>query len=1129
MQSRRNGPRSRSKKSSPAVAPNDHLSTTPPLLMLDEGTTIHEQHTFQAFDRPPSALDLNAPPDDLGMTSGIAPKTAQQTVMKIQLSGQPHTVNPIVVPEPSMIEQLARTVRSYYPGSNPISVPNSPPRWRPTNFGNFIGNSRTSRRDSSNSSLGVGTLSPLLMPVNVGASGAHDLGHPILDEDIMEADVLSAPDPMEKIVFTSWETLHVGSSSQKNLLLIGYERGLQLWDISSLANVQEILNLKDTSLSDQPVVCASVVSREFTNPNSANDPQTSYIAILIGAKGTSATEFLAYSLSSRAVVKRSSIPWSTKLEANKDFIIISSINPPTLYIFSARTLELCHTITTVSASPIFSLSGRLLAFTSLPPLQHERHLFNNPSVMSRNSSTTSPALDTAVRAGQGLLSGVKTLGGIALAVAAGKSGEASERTSGLGQWFSRSAPAESPLSSTLGSSPSPPTRAIRRRDSSHAIPPISPAFLGGEERSGNWISILDLSSGTFQAPREVHRFSVAEGNQSIHNLAWDSSGTLLSCSLAEGQAVMIYAIRPKPSFNTQSLSSPQTKTKPKRERQDGLPWHLYDLRRGHTTASIMTLSSSIDGRWMAAGTHRGTIHVFAINPYGGPAHISSHIEGRVQNPSELQPLSTSVTPLVRLKPSSRPQRPGDGESTPLAIKFLSSEESDSLPESTAVSLRRRKGGEASNTTSPLLGPTGQQPSTSPFQDLLVFNPHLGSLELWRILVDSVDHSGPSSLPRSAEMSRTRSSSNTSLSTSPRGRSTPSTQKTTGPRSAPTPEQSAQGNQGSALSRLMDRTRSLGGTLQAKDICLATWHLQRSELWGEVHPTFVELEREVPTKAKNPGNHWLSQAELSTSSRSSEILPPSVYLSHQFTFHALTEDYHALLRNAHFNVPTSVVTVRKEVQISAYTSGSSDEFLQSMDMGTNSAGAKRRRHRNSVDEPIAKAISDDLDYMNPASPAYPMLPNGPSNSHRHLLDAIPLRRSAQLAVGITEGVGEGLGRLRREIGKVRSPRLAARTDDQLHAMGVSSIPLEFDEQEEMLDRPDDAESRMTSGGDSHSGASIATPDGAEDAWDGWAEEDREAVEEAERFDEIYPAGTMDEEQTHGVHELGVHRKRRDGGV
>lgn len=85
---------------------------------------------------------------------------------------------------------------------------------------------------------------------------------------------------------------------------------------------------------------------------------------------------------------------------------------------------------------------------------------------------------------------------------------------------------------------------------------------------------------------------------------------------------------------------------------DDSVWHLYDLYRGSTTAKISSISWAHDARWIGVGTARGTLHVFAINPYGGRPDEATHLDGRVRNPMELQPLSVTVHPVGRLRAST---------------------------------------------------------------------------------------------------------------------------------------------------------------------------------------------------------------------------------------------------------------------------------------------------------------------------------------------------------------------------------------------------------------------------------------------------------------------------------------------
>ena len=160
----------------------------------------------------------------------------------------------------------------------------------------------------------------------------------------------------------------------------------------------------------------------------------------------------------------------------------------------------------------------------------------------------------------------------------------------------------------------------------------------------------------------------------------------------------------------------------------------------------------------------------------------------------------------------------------------------------------------------------------------------------------------------------------------------------------------------------------------------------------------------------------------------------------------------------------------------------------------------------------------------------MLPNGtPGSASKSLMHAIPIR---QVAAGIQDGMTEGLGRIRRELGKARSPPLVpVRRDDW--------VPLEFDKDEdfvlkdsarapeegvvgvEVMSRSTSMATAATStsateelgadAGDVAGSSMVPLPIEQDDGqvWQGWDPEDQQAVEDAERFDDI-TVGFMDEE-------------------
>jgi len=207
-------------------------------------------------------------------------------------------------------------------------------------------------------------------------------------------------------------------------------------------------------------------------------------------------------------------------------------------------------------------------------------------------------------------------------------------------------------------------------------------------------------------------------------------------------------------------------------------------------------------------------------------------------------------------------------------------------------------------------------------------------------------------------------------------------------------------------------------------------------------------------------------------------------------------------------------VRKEVEAGfgsgASGNGQGDPFIEAR---SDPRDIRHGRTRSTFDEPLALAISADLDYSGTSPPVIPMLPNGiPGRSFK---SAIPIKA---VAAGLSDGMTEGLGLLKREIGKVRSPKARPVPDNK-----VSAVPaLEFDEEDEdfQLDGDDqghgtrdDSISRATSG---DSGGSVSTPStnpiqlASHDQWDGWGLEEDRVIEEIETFDEISAAGFMDEE-------------------
>ncbi|KAI0365441.1 hypothetical protein BV20DRAFT_954256 [Pilatotrama ljubarskyi] len=1045
----------------------------------------------------------------------------------------------------------------------------------------------------------------------------------------------------EEVRWAGWDVLADGEHGKpRSILMLGYPTGLQLWDCSNLGSVAELLNL--TGPQWGTVEFAAILPDPPYLPRVTGAPdefRQKRPLVAFSSRTGHATDFVVYSLRSHEVVKRLSLIGLSSFAASNQFIVLSTSNPPTLHILSACTLTTLYTIPSASLvpfayplpssltsakpndvlstldidspqthpKPIYALSNRLLAYVSpifrptsaasatttistgrghahtsvpVPPPDH-----SNPLKLGLTGMSQADLGNAAVKIGGSVLSGMRTLGGMAISAArAGVSAAAAaaaERDPAMASaqpgsrfgstFFSKSAPA------AMGSPHEYQTAQDRRRRSLRMSPPADAAFDPAHPHSqptatslpppptspvqpttGCNVLVVDLKPllGASPAdPEPVAQFSFSKP-QALSSLKFSPDGTALAVCSKDGHAVRVLQLRPAPRvFRRFEQSSPSpsadtstngikkdpsqnarpvstsTATQPPAHLAESMQ-HMYTLRRGRTFAVVEGMEWAHDRLWFGMSTRKRTVHVFATNPLGGKPDGSSHIAGKIANPTELISTSTELSPLVRVRLRAVP---GDSPTIPCAFTFVRPSEialpSSLLPPasvhfSASSSPSSVQSGSLSKPVSPAQRPT--RPTN--YKDLLVFDPTDGTLTLRRIFVEraSTDQAVvPGSIPVAGGMS-----------ISLPGMSTLSRSMGASP-----PSSGASPRPASGLTQMMERSAEIVG----KESVVGTWSLARGRDWPEVKQSVRPACAGAERAGRVARSDWLSRAELSTFSSSPRILPRLIYLSHQFAFHILGEDYHALIRSYRLDVPSTKIEVRKPVEVSAFATGSSDAFIHG---GLSSSHAHDIGGvPSSFDEPLASALSAPLHPLHPSPPVLPMLPNGtPGSASKSFMNAIPIRH---VAAGIQDGMTGGLGRIRRELGKARSPRPSS---DPAVSVGSSmpTVPLEFDEEDEMDDfvgREADIEadadviSRSTSmgagmGGPVDDSGTYASPstnieplpvehDG-EQAWQGWGPEDQQAVEDAERFDDI-TVGFLDEEQeTMRAESAAKKAKKRRGG-
>lgn len=899
-----------------------------------------------------------------------------------------HSRTPVFARDPTTLESLSRTVRSYLPSSAPFVSTTIPPRNRTPARSGSLKSSGSFRSPPPASPSRVAPAPPLVSrPVVSLGRFTSSYTSPLEERGVFDFDGYGhntsheAQDEPDSIFWSRFDSV----DGQQHLIL-GYSRGLQIWNCSNLGQLNEVLNIPDVSM-----LVGAQAGEDFVKFAAFLHHQSEAIgdAPLLGLVLSS--NFVIYSLARAGVIR--SLPefqGAVRFESNANYIVLATDNPPCLHILSATTYQSLHTIpaellspaispaytvipsptneqriyypreetpfehylTQSSApQPIFALNGRLLAYASPPPQP------TAPPSDHTGRRRSSGGTSISSKIGGTVLSGMKLALTTAVQVGTASPG---------GRFFSKSAPVEgsegkswqpsSPASSNFGNS----------------------SFVA---EKGHYVTILDLKTN-----REVVNFNVG---LEMAALAFSKDGTRIVASSKDGTNF--------PIFSLASIKQPHQQ---------------YSLRRGRTPATIdqSSVQTTTDGLWLGVSTRNRTLHVFAVNPYGGRSDAQSHVEGRVRDPNDADLNRKGVQnviqthPLVRIRALNKPSH--DQLVTPLTFTFIKPSDTK-LPR--------------------LLSPKSDGQS---FHDILVFDAMDGVLSLHRFSVDVK----------------------------------PSTPVTSGPTSASLPTAVISG-----LSAMMDKGDQ---GLVAKEGTVASWpEVRRKRGWGECQWESLPLSPKPPKTT-----HWLSQAELTASQ-----YQRSVYLSHQLLFYTLGEDYHALIRRHQFNTAGTKIDVRREV----HPTSSSENFF-----------AERAGHRL----PLNEALTVGMDHTPPIA-TLPMYPNGTPRSWTRpssmSLGNIPIK-------SVTDGVTEGLGRIRREITKTRSPVLRGTPVSPKGDEG-----LEFDEQDEdfLLEHPPEAQSEPEPVPDHEPPALIIDDDSQ-----GWEPEETERiVEDMERFDNITVVGFLEEEQ------------------
>lgn len=422
----------------------------------------------------------------------------------------------------------------------------------------------------------------------------------------------------------------------RQVLLLGFRSGFQVWDVEEANNVQDLVSRYDGSVSYMQVLPRPIPSMRSGDKFAESRP-----LLVLSAYGSIAAAFniqdrLAssgnaaipkgqelvdgnfmpifvrfYSLKSQTYVhelKFRSVVYSVRCSP----LVVAISLATQIHCINATTLEKEHIILTNPVVSGFPGSGggigygplavgpRWLAYSGSPIVVSNtgrvipQHLKPSAS-FSHSSSNGSLVAHYAKESSKQLAAGIVTLG--------------DKGIKKLSRYYSELLPESnnSLQSGALG------LKGIGTLNG-HAA----------DADSVGMVIVKDIVSKVVITQFKAHKSPISA-------LCFDPSGTILVTASVQGHSINVFKIMPSSSSNSSVSSTAASYS------------HLYRLQRGFTNAVIQDISFSYDSNWIMISSSRGTSHLFAINPAGGQVNFpSADISSITRNGGPVVPVRQTV-------------------------------------------------------------------------------------------------------------------------------------------------------------------------------------------------------------------------------------------------------------------------------------------------------------------------------------------------------------------------------------------------------------------------------------------------------------------------------------------------------
>ncbi|XP_043688630.1 autophagy-related protein 18f-like isoform X2 [Telopea speciosissima] len=443
----------------------------------------------------------------------------------------------------------------------------------------------------------------------------------------------------DQVQWAGFDKLECDGDVIRQVLLLGYRSGFQVWDVEEANNVLELVSRHDgpvSFLQMQPKPIASKRSEDkfvdvrpllvvagdgmLSGGGNNQDGNANVTTCQESANGNFVpTVVRFYSLRSQSyvhILKFRSAVYSVRCSPR----VVAISQAAQIHCFDAVTLEREYTIVTcpiVSGSigsggigygPL-ALGPRWLAYSGSPVLVSNtgrvspQHL--TPAASFSGSSDGSLVAHYAKESSKQLAAGIVTLGDMGYKK--------------LSRYCSELLP-----------------------DCNNSLKPGSPGWKNNGTVNGH---LLDTDNIGMVIVRDIVSKSVITQFRAhrspISSLCFDHSGILLVTASIQGHNINVFRIIPPLAGNSSGSDA------------GGSYAHLYRLQRGFTNAVIQDISFSEDSHWIMISSSRGTSHLFAISPSGGSVNPQSTGSGLINGNNGLGVMTKTA---VRWPPNSGPSK-----------------------------------------------------------------------------------------------------------------------------------------------------------------------------------------------------------------------------------------------------------------------------------------------------------------------------------------------------------------------------------------------------------------------------------------------------------------------------------------